>query len=229
MEEKRRHRRIVVQGIHGNLLFTSKIEIINISIGGAAIRVNRSLTIGKEYLIKLENKEKNVELKSIVIWSVLRGSQKGHHGDVVPVYHAGVKFSNIFNGKSAALIDFIEEHRIVESEDRLKGLRFKIHPEKDTVLYCDSGYKVKLISLSGMLIETEQPFNPDEKFQMEIFLAGGKEAKLTGKIVTCIEAAGGAHRGFDIGVEFLEMHEKDRANLESFIRSISGAGKNSAA
>ncbi len=221
MNDKRRHKRIMVKGIHGNVLFTSVVEIINLSLGGAAIQVSKSLTIGKEYLIKLEDSGKNIGLKSIVIWSVLKGSQKGPHGDVIPVYNAGVKFSDILNSKSSELLDFIEEHKIVEDEERLKGLRFKIHTTKNTLLYVPADYKVKLISLSGMLIETTQSFKPEEQFPLDIFLKGGRDVKCTGRIVTCMEIKGSPQKHYDIGVEFLEMRQEDRANLESFIRSIS--------
>ena len=77
MEEKRRHKRIRVKGVYGKILKTlSELNILNLSLGGAAIEVKKSLVVGKEYSILIEDKGKQIELKGTVIWSVLKKSQK---------------------------------------------------------------------------------------------------------------------------------------------------------
>ncbi|MBI4690449.1 MAG: hypothetical protein HY754_09325 [Nitrospirae bacterium] len=55
MEERRRHQRITVEGVHGNIVFSSPVKVLNISLGGAAIETIRSLIlvhydIGVEFL-----------------------------------------------------------------------------------------------------------------------------------------------------------------------------------
>jgi len=220
MDDKRRHKRITVKGIYGNVLYTAKVEIINISLGGAAIHVNRSLTPGREYTIRFEEKDRQIELKGIVVWSVLTESLKGPHGDVIPIYHAGIRFDDVLTSKTAELIDFIEANKIIEGEDRLRGLRFKIHTPENTILYYPSGYKVKLISPFGMLIETMQPFRPETRFPMELFLKEGKVVRFRGRIASCIEVKDSTPKCYDIGVEFLEMYTEDKASLEAFIHSI---------
>ena len=67
-----------MEGVYGSVLFASKAEITNISLGGVAIQVDANLKIGKEYNIRLEGKNKHIEIKGIAVWSVLSESQKGH-------------------------------------------------------------------------------------------------------------------------------------------------------
>ena len=221
MQDKRRHHRTAVEGVYGNVFSASKAEIINMSLGGAAIQVDTNLKIGKEYNIRLEGKNKHIEIKGIAVWSVLSESQKGPHGDVIPIYHAGIEFTDVLTNRTAELIDFIETHKVKGTEDRLRGLRFKVHmPEKATVDY-SFGYRVKLISLSGMLIETMQIFKPEDRFSMEIALKGGSVIRFVGRVASCIEIAEKHPIHYDIGVEFIEMPDEDKMKLDELIRSVS--------
>ena len=228
MEEKRRDKRVVVEGVHGNVLFASKAKIINISLGGAAILVDVNLKLGREYTIRLEGKDKQMELKGVAVWSVLSESQKGTHGDVIPIYHAGIEFTNVLTNKTSELVDFIESHRIKGAEDRLRGLRFKIHTPEKTTLDYSFGYRVKLISLGGMLIETMHPFKLEDRFPMEMFLKDGRGVRFVGRVASCIEIRDKHPIHYDIGVEFIDMSGEDRTYLEAFIRSIAANEKGKA-
>lgn len=221
MQDKRQHKRVTVEGVYGSVLFASKAEITNISLGGAAIQVDVNLKIGREYNIRLEGKNKHIEIKGIAVWSVLSQSQKGAHGDVIPIYHAGIEFTDVLTNKTAELVDFIENHKSKGTEDRLRGLRFKIHmPEKAIVDY-SFAYRVKLISLGGMLIETMQIFKPEDRFPMEIALNKGGVIRFIGRVASCIEIANKHPIHYDIGVEFKDISDEDKMRLDEFILSIS--------
>ncbi|MDP3111096.1 MAG: hypothetical protein Q8M71_03205 [Thermodesulfovibrionales bacterium] len=45
MQEQRQHKRVTVEGVYGSVLFASKAEITNISLGGVAIQVDANLKI----------------------------------------------------------------------------------------------------------------------------------------------------------------------------------------
>ncbi|MFA4828680.1 MAG: PilZ domain-containing protein [Thermodesulfovibrionales bacterium] len=246
MEEKRRHKRIRVKGVYGKIYKTlSELNILNLSLGGAAIEVKKSLVAGREYSIIIEDKGKQIELKGTVIWSVPKKAREETITDTEPVYYVGIKFDDVLTDKAAALIDFMDSHKATASKERLMGLRVKIASEKNAVLYDPLGYKVKLISPFGMLIETMQPMNPEDRIPMELFLKditpfrgrlqgmpdegvpadiylkNGKAIRFLGRIVSCTEINESEHGLYDIGVEFLDMHAEDWANLAEFIRSIS--------
>ncbi len=245
MKEKRRHKRIPVEGVYGKIFKTLlNVELLNLSIGGVAIKLNNSLSIGKEYTIQLMDKGKPIELKGTVAWCVMKESGKDSADKSVNVYHAGIKLDDIFTDKTSSLFDFIEANKSMPSKMRLRGMRVAIKSNKNAVLCEPSGYKVKTISPFGMLIETTQMMNPEERFPMELFLKdispfktrlhemhedalikdiilkSGKVVKFVGRVVSCSEANSGPNR-YDVGLELLEMRAKDWANLTEFIRSIS--------
>ena len=108
MKEKRRHKRIPVAGVYGKIFKTLlNVELLNLSIGGVAIKLNNSLSIGKEYTIQLMDKGKPIELKGTVTWCVMKESGKDFLDKSVNVYHAGIKLDDIFTDKTSSLFDFI--------------------------------------------------------------------------------------------------------------------------
>jgi hypothetical protein len=136
------------------------------------------------------------------------------------LYNVGLQFKDVLSSKTTELLDFIETHKDRATEERLRGLRFKMHTPKNTALLYPSGYKVKLISPFGMLIETMQAFTPEEKLPMDLFLTEGKIVRFLGRIVSCVEIKGRLPKSYDIGVEFLRMYDEDRQKLKEYINSI---------
>lgn len=217
MDEQRHHKRFSVEGIHGNMLFVSDIHILNVSLGGAAIETSRRLRMGAEYTLTLNDKGRSVSLKGIVVWSVLKEGKKAAHGEVIPIYRAGIEFRTTVSEKLEELIIFIDGHKKAE-EGRLKGLRFKIHAPEKAVLDYIYSYTVKKLSLGGMLIESSDKFQLNETYPMEIYLHD-KAIRFSGRIAHCQQAEG-LPIHYDIGIEFTEMTESDKTSLKEFIKSI---------
>lgn len=220
MKEARRHRRVKVEGVHGNLLFASDAEIINISLGGAAMNLNVNLRLGREYTISLTGKNSTIKLKGVVVWSVLKGSQKGTRSDVIPIYNVGIEFKDVLSNQTLELIQFIESSKIKKTEERLKGLRFKIHTTGKAMIDQSFSYRVKVISLSGMLIETIQFFKPEDRFHMELFLRDDKVVRFLGRVASCMEIEDKQSQHYNIGIEFWDISNEDKAVLDTFIRSL---------
>lgn len=240
MQERRRHKRMPLNGVYGNMFLTfDNIEIVNMNPGGAAIRLKRNLVVGKEYFLKFDDEGRHMELKCTVVWSGL----KEQRNNPATLYHAGIKFDDIFTGKAATLIDFIESHRFAESKERLRSQRIIIDSPKNVVICEPLWYKVKLISPFGMLIETTQPVNPEARFPMELllkdisplrvnyekskdilpvqnFFQSNKVIEFCGRIVSCTKIKDSNPQSYAIGVEFLEMQAKDWSSLSSFAHSL---------
>ena len=187
MKDRRLHKRVMIKGVHGNMFFSAHADITDISLGGMAIKLNKGLILGREYTIKLENKGKTIEFKGTPVWSVLAVSEKGMGEEIIPVYDAGVRFSGLLTERTEELIKFIESLRHKSAEDRLRGLRFRIHTPENSVLLYPSGYSVKMISASGMLVETRQPFSLEARFPMEIVLKEDTSVRFLGRIASCTE------------------------------------------
>jgi hypothetical protein len=217
-QEHRRHPRFTVEDVRGHLVLASKVEILNLSLGGVALRADRRLNIGASYTLKLEMGDRFIAMQGHVVWSVLSGMARVK-GEDVPQYSAGLKFEGVLTEKLQGLIEFIDDNRIVE-EHRLAGLRFEVDAPGRAVLDSVENYRVRLISLSGMLMEADRPFEVEKVYAMHFQPPSGERVAFAGRIASCAETEAGTPRRYRIGVAFVDMAGADRRRLEAFVTSL---------
>ncbi len=217
--ENRRNKRYVVEGLQGNVLYTSDIDVLNISIDGAAIETPRRLEINREYTFKLKFSETVLNLKGKVVWAFLISKVNKETGSIIPVYRAGIKFTDTLSEKAMMLQNFINQNRTRKLENRLGGVRFKLSGNKTMQVDVPHEYKVKKISLSGMLVETEIPLEIETQCEMELFI-NSHSLKILTRISNIKEEASNDMTKYEVGIEFLKMSEQDEDILVSFINSL---------
>jgi hypothetical protein len=222
MQEKRRHKRYNLDliDINGKMSLTDKVEILDISLGGVALKADRRLNIGKEYMIKLQEKGKTLDVKGIVVRSELSGIEERSHGERASIYTAGLVFKDGFEDKIADFLRPIEQNRKKNSPtvvDRRLNVRFNITTSGEEILSYPLQFKVRSISLSGMLIQTQQSVEINNTIPMELSLNADKAVTFVGRTIACnmTEIAGQAN--YDIRVEFTELTDKDKTLLNEFI------------
>lgn len=220
MNESRRYERFSLDNadVNCNILFASDVNILNISITGVALRADRRLDIGREYMLKLIYQDNVVSLAGTVMWSIITGSKKNKSGEFVPLYTAGVRFKDVISDKMAELIKFIEAHK-TEEDKRVTSQRFTVKsPEKASLNYPDS-CKVKKISLGGILIEAGEEFEIEDRFHMDILV----EDTVIGcqvRVASCNEMPDSEPKAYAVGIEFLEMHGDGHDRLRELIDSL---------
>lgn len=217
--ENRKNKRYVVEGLQGNVLYTSDIEVLNISIDGAAIETPRRLEINREYSFKIKFGENLLNLRGKVVWAFLISKLNKDTGTVMPVYRAGIKFTDTLSEKALMLQNFINQNRTRKLENRLGGVRFKLSGNKTMQVDVPHEYKVKKISISGMLVETEIPLEIDSQCEMELFI-NSHSLRIITKISNIREIADESIKKYEVGIEFLKMSEQDEDILISFINSL---------
>ena len=217
--ENRRCKRYEVGGIRGNVLNTTDVDVLNISIDGAAIETPRRLEINREYAFKIRSENSFLQIKAQVVWAVL--VSKGAKGSrtATPVYRAGLKFTEVLSEKADTLRHFIEENRAEPYEHRLEGVRFTIASSNKVKLEYPYEYKVKKISLSGMLIETEYPLAPGSEHVIELFICD-EEVNIVGRVVNCERSDSEPGVRYDIGIEFVTVLAEDKLILKKFLRTV---------
>ncbi len=231
MVEKRRFKRysVDVMEITSKMVLANDVKILDISVGGVSVSVDRRLNLESEYLLTMENKGKVINVKAMVVWSIITGSKVGPKGDIIPIYNAGMKFTQLNDQKIKEIADFIDEHKYIEGKDidvfKVNGLRLHIRvrinePDK-AILNTLENYKVKKISLGGLLLEADQPLQEESRLPMEVELSEDKSITFTGRIASCIPFKFEDAERYDIGIEFLDMSEKDRDILKEFIKLLS--------
>ncbi len=97
--EKRRHKRFRLDLIEmsGRLSLSDRVEIIDISFGGVGLKVDRRLSIGKEYLFTLKKEwDKSIEVNAVAVRCKLTGIEEGCDRERVSIYTAGIRFADGF-------------------------------------------------------------------------------------------------------------------------------------
>ncbi|MBE0425861.1 MAG: PilZ domain-containing protein [Nitrospirae bacterium] len=233
MQERRHYQRfsVDIMDIHGKILFASDVKILNISIGGILLKADKRLNIGRSYILKLENRGKNLTIQGTVVRCTLSESQRVQ-GNIIPIYTAGMQFTNLSNEKMNEIADFIKDNfidyqnREVFKPDMFKMSGIRLHvrfhiddPEKATVHYFDV-YKVTKISLNGMLIESEEAVKVEDKLPMEMTLSENEILRFFGRISRCQPIKDTDPSRYEIGIEFIEISEQEKTRLKTFINSL---------
>ena len=229
--DKRRYKRFAIDfmKINGKMMFTSNVDIIDISVGGICLKADRRLNIGGEYLLKIQGKGNPIAVKAVVVWSSLQQTRKSPNGDLTPLYTVGMQYTDFSNDKIAELVAFIDAH---SQEDQLSGkvhelsdkrpdmrfsMRFQITTSGKTILTCPEPYKLKKVSNGGMLIESSSPLASEQRLPMNVSLPGDIELSFLGRVASCIPITD-IHPGrYAIGIEFVDMPKHDSEKLNEFI------------
>ena len=225
MENTRRFKRFRLDylEVNGQLTFASEVTLLDISMGGISLKADRRLNIGGKYVIKLADKEKLIALRGEVAWSALSGNRVTPDGDIIPLYTAGLRFIDLSKEKADELMDFVEHHRKEEvppAADRRHNVRFLIGEPGKAVLNYPADYKVKVVSLSGMLIETSHALESESRIPMELSLHDDSRISFIGRVVTCKLTGKNDVEHYDIGIEFIDVTDKDREVLGTFIAYV---------
>jgi hypothetical protein len=206
--------------MHAKTIFSSEIEILDISLKGARIQGRKSLKIGGNYQIKFRHEGEPLSFHCTVVWEKLTEAIKQTSGETVPVYIAGVEFTDVFSDKTLGLFKFVDKC-LISYEQRIGGVRITIDRKERSQLDHEESYNVKKISLAGMLIETEEELQLEGRFPMKLFLPDASPPiEFQGRIASCIKTPHEKTKGVDIGIEFLDMAENDKSRLNNFIKSL---------
>ncbi len=221
MKERRQYLRLAVDDldVQTSAVVSSEAEIHDISTTGVSILCARRLRVGGEYTLRFEFEGvPPVAVRGVVKWETQVGRKKIGGKDLL--FLAGIELRDVMTSQMTRIIDFMKE--IIDGRDkRLKGIRFKIPTHEKAVVEGLETCSVRLISLSGMLIETKRALSEGEFFPMELFLPDDdRPINFRGRIASSQEAAREGIRLFRTGVEFTAMTLDDRARLNAFLRFV---------
>ena len=223
MQDKRQHKRFRVDlvEINGKMSLADKVQILDISLGGVSLKADRRLNIGKEYLLRLQEKGKNLEVKGTVVRSELSGIEQRSDGNGVSIFTAGMMFNEGYADKLADFLKPIEQTgkkgETSSVAERRLNVRFNITTPQEKILSYPLQFKVISISLGGMLIQTEQAVEINSKIPMELSLNAGTAVTFIGRAVSCAMKEHTGQTSYDIGVEFTHLTDEDTTLLKTLI------------
>lgn len=216
--DRRRHPRYDTEDLPGELVFSLDADVKNISLAGMAVTTRNPFTVDRVYTVQLGDQDDTVEIEATVRWCHFAKTEIDEEGDSITIYEAGFEFQEILSDRARDLLTFLEEHVVLDLEERLFG---RLEPRNDRSVHLSSEYEfaVKKISNSGMLIEIGSPLPQDEVFPMTIRLGDGT-FETPGRIASVVKPGiEGKRLKYHIGVEFVETDPRERELLGDFIRN----------
>lgn len=225
MDDERRHKRVSCKdkNIHCRVQFSTDVNLLNISTSGGAIKLNKQLHIGKEYIINMKRGDNIISVKGTVVWEKLVASEKNKSGDLVPVYRAGIQFRNILTEEGQKIIDFISENLVpAELKARLGGIRIDISgSESDVLINNNKNFKILKMSLSGMLLKTDVSLETGDTCWMELHLTDNRSpVHVVGKVVSSRQIGDDKHLHYETAMEIIKIGNDDRAVLARYIDAL---------
>jgi hypothetical protein len=108
--ERRRYKRVKVEHMEVNcdMPSASYMKIIDISKNGIFVKTDRKLDIGKKYALKIEYGNNVLFAKASVVWSLLDDDGEYTDGRFLPIYFAGMQFTDFLKGEITDIIGLIE-------------------------------------------------------------------------------------------------------------------------
>lgn len=210
--DKRGARRYQVEGLEGRIPLMALVEIVNISLSGVALKVDRHLRLGSECTLRLQQGDDGASVRGTVVWSTLTGFRR-NGADSCAEYSIGLRFIDAGEAPRA-LVQLLDQNRAfreqhlegsVETAARGRAIVDKARP-----------FHVHLLSPNGMLIEMDVELDVDDSYLMIVRLNDTTFLHVTGTIGSQFERAPGRH---EIGVLFTDMSANDRVLLSTFLDS----------
>jgi hypothetical protein len=129
-------------------------------------------------------------------------------------------FKDVSPDKLADFLNSIEQHKKEEAPamvDRRLTVRFYITTPWEQTLSFPAQFKVKEISLCGMLIQTEQALGIESMVPMGLSLKADNPVNFIGRVASCRMTGDQGQALYEIGVEFTDLTDEDRTLLKAFI------------
>jgi hypothetical protein len=97
MQEGRRYERFSVDNdeINSSMVLADHVQVLDISEGGISLKADIRLNIGRQYTLTIKNKLNVSTVKGIIVWSSLIENKEDAKGNIVPIYKAGLQFTNV--------------------------------------------------------------------------------------------------------------------------------------
>jgi len=106
VKDKRHNRRfkVALEGLIGELEDDHPVDIIDLGVGGIAIKSSRRLVVGREYSVRLQARGHSLGVRGTVVWSRIVDNKESPFGQRDPVYASAMRLRE---GSEDRVTDFI--------------------------------------------------------------------------------------------------------------------------
>jgi c-di-GMP-binding flagellar brake protein YcgR len=230
LQNQRKHTRYRFRliNIESKVNLVGKVDVVDMSLGGALLRTEGKLAIGKECSIQFGYRGLQYPVKGRVIRSELSGIDERSGNKSVSRYLVGILFKDESAGTVKEFLDCIEQGKKVEmpatANWRFRDVQFNLTTPSEKVLEFPGQFTVQDISKSGLIIRTEQQLNVDSMILLDLSLDAAAPVNFMGKVVYCRTSRDRGQGGYAVGVEFSDMTESAVVVLLKFMESLKNEG-----
>jgi PilZ domain-containing protein len=223
VRSQRRHKRFKLDliAIDGRMSSAGKVDIIDISQSGVALKAYRKLDIGKECLLTLKHGGKSINIKGRVVRSELSGIEERLNGDQITVYSAGIVFKEIPEDQIKDFLLSIKHDEKVEvpgtADRHTQHIQFSITTPSEKILNFPEHFNVIEISLNGILIQTEQGLKAENMILMDLSMHACGPVSFMARVASCRMTKDKDQAYYETRAEFIDLTERDRDLLIKFI------------
>lgn len=227
-DNKRRHRRFTmdVLDIRGNSEVSYAAAVSDISISGVSVRTDKKLETGRQYPVRLMDDTSDLSLQGTVMWTAEDREAHGTGGPF-PGFVSGIQFTGITQEQEKELIAFIQKHRADKGPMEAHGIsgcrcnvRYRIDPDEAVLVNVPRTYRVKMLSLGGMLLESDEPLDVGGRLTMDMTMPDNSRIFFIGRVTTCRQVGAGSDELYQIGLAFIDMPKEDLERLRGFIKEL---------
>ena len=218
--ERRRSARVRIPDTHGSLIVSLDGKVLDISVAGMAIETHSRLAPHHRISLRLRKGPELLQLNGRVVWCFLQGTRANEQGETVPVYRAGIEFSDVLSDLARDLLGFLEAHAIVTLETRIFG-RFRLE-ESSVSVSSSAEFEVRTLSQHGMAVDTSLAIEAPACCDVELRIAPRPLTTRARVVSERPQSLGG--NPYEVAVEFLDLTAEDQQRLRELIRSELDSG-----
>ena len=212
--DKRGARRFSIEGLQGRMALVTQVDVVDVSLGGIAVKVDRRLNINTECVLKLQQGEESLTLKGIVVRCSVTGFLK-RDNESVPQYSAGLRWLDADDERREGLLRFLDQNRAFKQQLEA-GLQVELVARGRAELDEPHPFEVKRLSLGGLIIEMDRALEPHRTYAMTVRI-DMTPVQFVGRMSSQFEIEPGRH---EIGIEFVEVSPGDWALLKALLNAL---------
>jgi hypothetical protein len=162
---------------HGELVLSLHARVLDIGLAGLAIETDTRLTPQHALGMRIGTSVDELELSGKVVWCFFHGTATAPTGEQLPVYRAGIEFSDVLTPRASELIRFLEAHAVVTMETRLFG-RFRLDEAGPVSVHSKAPFRITAVGANEVEVETQLGLEPTAGAQAALRLAGEGDSLL---------------------------------------------------
>jgi len=144
---------------HGQIVLAVDADVLDIGISGVAIESGTRLTPESGLRLTLGVADRSITFEGRVVWCFFHGTRPGDGGEPLPVYRAGIEFSDVLTPRAERMVDLLENLAAASGETRLFG-RFRLSTSEPVRVQAVGAFRCLEVGQHSVVVESALQLEP---------------------------------------------------------------------